>query len=281
MEKELVGIVANIQKCSVHDGPGIRTTVFLKGCNLRCVWCHNPETLSFEPETLFYPERCISCGCCEEGCFSGARVLCGEKFTPKQAFDIVLEDRSYYGTDGGVTISGGEPTCQPLFTYALLCMCEEAGIHTAIETNLLADTAILQQILPHCRLVMADYKLFDPKRHKQYTGAGNENLLEHLHFLDQLGVPFIVRTPLVSGINDKEDVSQIARSIGSLANLLYYELLPYHPLGLSKGVMQDQARFSPPSMQRMQELAQEALCFVPEVRIAGKKTGKCEGGSTL
>lgn len=265
------GILTSIQKCSVHDGPGIRTTVFTKGCNLRCVWCHNPETLAFEPEILSHPELCIGCGRCDEGCFTGAKVLCGTVMSPEEVAEQVLQDRPYYGEDGGVTVSGGEPTCQPEFVRSLLQLCEAEGIHTAIETNLACSREVLTALLPHCRMVMADWKLFDSVRHREYTGAGNEAIKENLRLLSESGVPFLLRTPVIAGINDKEDIPEIARFAGKLPGLIAYELLPYHPLGLSKGVAQPQQRFQAPTRDALGALAKEAARYCPQVRIAGRK----------
>jgi pyruvate formate lyase activating enzyme len=126
----LQGTVASVQRCSVHDGPGIRSVIFLKGCPLRCKWCHNPETIRFEPETVYHPERCIHCGHCDEGCFSGARVLCGETMDVSAAASLALADQAYYGKDGGVTVSGGEPTAQSRFVSALLQEMRAKGVHT-------------------------------------------------------------------------------------------------------------------------------------------------------
>jgi pyruvate formate lyase activating enzyme len=265
------GVVTSIQKCSQHDGPGIRTTVFLKGCNMHCSWCHNPETISFEPEILFYPERCIGCGKCDEGCFSGARVLCGTEMTAGEIAEKVLEDKPYYGVEGGVTVSGGEPGCQPEFTEAILSLCEQNGIHTAVETNLSVPFETLMKMIPHCRLVMADLKFFDSELHRTYTGIGNEGIKENIEKLSQTGVPFLIRTPVIKGLNDKDEIEKIAAFLKGMPNLLYYELLPYHPLGLSKGVQREQHRYEAPAKREMEELAQKASSYLPNVFIAGRR----------
>ncbi len=263
-----MGMIANIQRCSVHDGPGIRTSVFLKGCNLNCAWCHNPETISFEPTELFHPERCIHCGMCEEGCFSGARTICGTEMTASQVVREVLLDRDYYGKEGGVTVTGGEPTCQADFTAEILRQLREQGVHTAIESNLCCAKSVLERVTEHADLIMADLKLFDSDRHRQYTGAGNEVIKENLLSVRK---PVIVRTPVIRGINDTpEEIGQIAALAGRIPTLLYYELLPYHPLGLSKGVG-NQARMEAPSKAEMDVLAREAGKYCAQVRIAGRK----------
>lgn len=262
-----MGMIANIQRCSVHDGPGIRTSIFLKGCNLRCAWCHNPETLSFEAQELFHPELCIGCGMCAEGCFSGARVICGREMTVEEAAREALGDREYYGSDGGVTVTGGEPTCQADFAGALLAYLQEQGIHTAIESNLCCSPEALKKVMQHADLVMADLKIWDGEKHRQYTGAGNERILENFRRIDK---PLIMRTPVICGINDTaEEIGQIAAFAGQLPTLLYYELLPYHPLGLSKGAGQQQ-KFEAPSKAAMESLAREAKKYCAQVRIAGR-----------
>jgi len=262
-----MGMIANIQRCSVHDGPGIRTSIFLKGCNLRCAWCHNPETLSFAPQELFHPELCIGCGMCAEGCFSGARVICGKEMTVAEAAEEALRDRDYYGSQGGVTVTGGEPTCQADFAGALLKYLKEAGVHTAIESNLCCPVSDLEKVIPYADLVMADLKIWDCEKHRQYTGAGNERIIENFKRIDK---PLIVRTPVICGINDTaEEIRKIAAFAGGLPTLLYYELLPYHPLGLSKGAAQQQ-RFQAPSKEEMANLAGEARKYCAQVRIAGR-----------
>lgn len=263
-----MGMITNIQRCSVHDGPGIRTSVFLKGCNLHCSWCHNPETISFSPQELFHPERCIHCGMCEDGCFSGARTICGSEMTVDQVVEEVLLDRDYYGTEGGVTVTGGEPTCQADFTAELLLRLQQMGVHTAIESNLCCSKAVLEKVTAHADLIMADLKIFDSERHRQYTGAGNEQIKENLLSVKK---PIIVRTPVIRGINDTaEEIGQIAALAGKLPTLLYYEMLPYHPLGMSKGIG-GQEKMEAPSPEEMKLLAAEAGKYCIEVRIAGRK----------
>ena len=171
------GIVADIQRASVHDGPGIRTTVFLKGCPLHCAWCHNPECIDRRPQTMYYPEKCIGCGLCEKGCFSGARVICGKEMSVQEVVKQVLLDKDYYGEEGGVTISGGEPFAQREFLNELIDACKREGIHTAVETSLIYfDEKIMRKV----DLVMADLKIWDNELHKQYTGVENIKIKEHL-----------------------------------------------------------------------------------------------------
>lgn len=141
MEEELKsmtnGVIADIQRASFHDGTGIRTTVFFKGCPLSCVWCHNPECISFEKQILTYPEKCIGCGKCEEGCVSGAKAECGRDYTSEELLKEIVQDKSYYGENGGVTFSGGEPMAQKDFLNDIIDKCKEEDINCAIETSLI------------------------------------------------------------------------------------------------------------------------------------------------
>lgn len=223
------GIVADIQRASVHDGPGIRTTVFLKGCPLHCAWCHNPECIDFKPQTMYYPEKCIGCGLCEQGCFSGAKVVCGREMTVEEVVKQVLLDKDYYGNDGGVTISGGEPFAQREFLSALIDACRAEGLHVAVETSLIYfDEEIFRKI----DLCMADLKIWDDEIHKQYTGVSNETIKKHFWQLNELHIPVIARTPVIPEIS--QGIAQISEFLKELSNVKKYELLPYHPLGGAK-----------------------------------------------
>ncbi len=266
-------IITNIQRCSVHDGPGIRTTVFVKGCNMRCQWCHNPETIAFAPEYLLYPDKCIGCGMCAQGCFSGARVLCGKEMSVPEVAAEALLDRAYYGTEGGVTVSGGEPTCQPQAVSALLAALQAEGIHTAIESNLNCTQDVLAGLLGHCDLLMCDLKLFDDAKHHAYTGVSNQRILANLAFALAWGLPVIVRTPLMAGVNDGvEEIAAITQFLAQhgAENLLYYEFLPYHSLGLSKESENNaHLAFAAPSKAHLAQLVALAKEALPTVYLAG------------
>ena len=255
MSFDMTALVTDIQRFSLHDGPGIRTTVFLKGCPLRCAWCHNPECISFEKETLFYPEKCIGCGKCAEGCYSGAKTLCGKEMSAEEVFSEVLADRSFYGAEGGLTVSGGEPLAHAPFVGELISLCKEAAIHTAIETSLYRFDAPL---LASFDLIMTDLKIWDEEIHQAYVGFSARAIRENLRLADGLGIPIIVRTPIVPTVNDtKENVQSTADFLRTLKNVMKYELLPYHPLGLSKAkaLGRDMTEFSVPTKEKMKELS--------------------------
>ena len=273
---EISGMVSNIQRSSMHDGPGIRSTVFLKGCNMNCQWCHNPETISFSEELLFYPDKCIHCGLCEQGCFSGAKVPCGRRMTATEVLEEVLLDAAYYQNGGGITVSGGEPCCQPRFTKEILYLARLAGVHTAIESNLNVSVDVLSEVLTEADLLMCDCKIKKKKKHRKYTGVSNRQILQNLEWLSTLKIPVIIRTPVIAAVNDTpDDILPIAKLAANLPNLLYYELLPYHALGLSKGtVNSEKIKFDAPSRETLYALAESALQQVKEVYIASKKYKK-------
>lgn len=247
----MTGLIADIQRASVHDGPGIRTTVFFKGCPLRCAWCHNPECISFKPEILHYPDKCIGCGMCEYGCFSGARVICGKEMTVDEVMEQVLLDKDYYGVDGGVTFSGGEPLAQKEFLKVVIRKCKEQGIHCAIETSLWHYD---EELFASVDYIMADLKIWDPELHKRYTGVNNSRIKEHFRKLNTLGIPTEARTPVIPQID--QGIPQISAFLQTLENVKQYKLLPYHPLGGGKrqalGLQED--GFSVPSKIYMEEL---------------------------
>ena len=261
----MTGIVTDIQRFSLNDGDGIRTTVFLKGCNMRCSWCHNPETISHKPQILYYPQNCIGCGKCtdvcpagahslQEGvhsfdyakctgcgkcadlCFAGALKLSGRKMTVDEVMYQLRQDKLYYGySGGGVTISGGEVFCQRQFAEGIIDACRAESIPVAVETNLLHDFDTIAPLLGKLDLVMFDIKLMDENAHKLHTGVSNRLILQNAKKLDQLGIPFIVRTPLIPGVTDTdENLLSIAQFAAGLQNLRYYELLNFNPLGESK-----------------------------------------------
>lgn len=249
------GLVADIQRASIHDGDGVRTTVFFKGCPLSCKWCHNPECISFEKEILYYPEKCIHCGMCDKGCFSGARVVCGKSMTADEVLSEIMLDVPYYGDTGGVTFSGGEPFAQKEFLNACIDKCKENGINCAVETSLMYFD---EEIFKKLDFVMADLKIWNSDLHKEYTGAGNEKIIENFENLNKLNIPIIARTPVIPEIN--QGIDKISAFLKTLSNVRKYELLPYHPLGNSKrkALGQKADGFSVPSKEYMKELEKYA-----------------------
>ena len=256
-------LITDIQRFSLSDGPGIRTTVFFKGCNMRCSWCHNPETLSFDPSLMFYPakcigcgkcfevcpvgahrveggvhildrERCTSCGKCAELCFAQALVMSGKEMTVEQIMAQVRQDKPYYlSSGGGVTLSGGEVLCHVPFALELARACRAEGISVAIETNLSQKYETIAPLLAECDLVMADLKLVDDEMHRKYTGVSNATVLENIEMIKD--IPLIVRTPLIPGVSaTRENLRGAAELLAGKENLIYYQLLNFNPLGVSK-----------------------------------------------
>ncbi len=272
---KLTGLIFDIQRFSVHDGPGIRTTVFFKGCSLRCFWCHNPEGLQAHLQIQFQVNRCIhceacveacpehaqglsdglrtydrtlcqACGACVDVCYADALLKVGREVTVDEVMVDVLADRTFYeASNGGITLSGGEPALQAGFAKALLQACKEAGVHTAIETAGNVPWKTLQGLLPATDLVMMDLKLMDTVRHRQATGVTNERILENARKIIASGKPIIFRTPVVPTVNDTpEDIAEIAAFIRELSlqrqvtgkqdGHMSWELLAFHRLATDK-----------------------------------------------
>lgn len=268
------GLIADFQRFSLHDGPGIRMTVFLKGCNMRCAWCHNPETIYPKAEYLWKEENCIHCGGCKEGCFSGARVLCGTEMTVAAVMEEIRKEQPYFGKEGGVTVSGGEPGMQADFTEKLLRACREEGIHTAVETNMSLPEELLRPLWEQADLLLADLKLWDGEAHRRWTGIANDRIKENIRACAERNIPLILHTPVMAGVNDSaEEIGAIARFAKELKSLLFYELLPYHPLGLSKGKSEHftPTAFEKPGTERLEELARAGCREGVEMRVAGKR----------
>ena len=255
-------LVTQIQRFCMHDGPGVRTTVFLKGCPLRCAWCHNPETQSGKSEVLYYGEKCIGCAACG-GCKQGAhaflpqhsfnRNLCtgcggctkvcpanaleasGRVYTVQALCECIEKDKAFYGERGGVTLSGGEPFAQPEEMMALLELCQKKGISTVVETCGYCAPEVVKRAVPLVDLFLWDVKDTDTRRHKAYTGVGNEQILSNLRLADGLGAKTIVRCILVNGVNtDVEHYKNIADLVAGLKNCKGVAFLPYHVYGEAK-----------------------------------------------
>lgn len=245
------GLIADIQRASFHDGTGIRTTVFFKGCPLSCKWCHNPECISNRPQILFYSDKCIGCGMCDKGCYAGARVICGKEMTSHEVLEQVMQDILYYRGGGGVTFSGGEPFLQKEFLKECIMLCREHGIGCAVETSMFFFD---EEIFSMLDLVMADLKVWDSQLHRQYTGVGNEIILENFQKLNRLEIPIFARTPVIPEID--QGIEQISAFLYGLKNVKKYELLPYHAIGNAKkeALGMDIPVFSVPSKKQMEEL---------------------------
>ena len=213
-----MGIVFDIKRGSVKDGPGLRTSVFLKGCPLRCVWCHNPESQAAAPQ------KAVTTG-----------ETCGREMSVDEVMADVLADRPFYGTEGGVTLTGGEPTMQPDFAGALAAAAQAAGVHVAIDTCGAAPWTTFAQLLPSVDLFLYDLKCMDAARHRELTGVGNERILDNLRRLDAAGARLWIRCPLVPGLNDSEaDLVALRDLIATLRHVEKVEVCPYHALGLEK-----------------------------------------------
>lgn len=226
------GIITDIQRRMIHNGPGVRTAVYFKGCPLHCEWCFNPECISFPPQELFYKEKCIECGKCKEGCKRGARVNCGRCMTVEAVLREIREGIPYYGSQGGVTFTGGEPQAQAKFLAECVEQCKKAGIRTAIETSLIY---YLPELLKDMQVVIADLKIWDEEEHRRWTGVSNRKIKENFQKLDTLNVPIIVRTPVIPQVNATiENISAIADFAAEMKNVIQYELLPYQPIGEAK-----------------------------------------------
>ena len=255
----MTGRIFNIQRYSIHDGPGIRTIVFFKGCAMRCAWCCNPESQRFEIEPLKEGDR---------------EKIIGRDVTVADIMPEILADLPYYRrSGGGVTLSGGEVLCQADFAAELLRECKAAGLHTAIESAGSLPYENIEKLLPYLDLYLMDIKHMDSEKHKEYTGKANELILENAQRLAKSGVELIIRTPVIPSFNDSDEdirrISRFAKSIGAKA----HHLLPYHRLGSDKyqglGRNYSLKEILPPSRERMERLLEVATECGIRAQIGG------------
>jgi pyruvate formate lyase activating enzyme len=262
----MTGRVFDIKRYSIHDGPGIRTTVFLKGCSLHCLWCHNPESIDLGPELMHWPGRCArcytclaacpagalskdgagavaidrakcdSCGLCAKACLYDAMQIVGREMSVDDVVAEVERDRIFYEqSGGGITLSGGDPFVQSDFAEALIDACRSRGIRTAIDTTGMSKNGVLDRLAAKADLVLYDLKCMDDAQHREFTGVSNAPILENLRRLAAAGTEIWVRIPLVRGVNDDDDnVKRTIAFLISLRTIRRVGILPYHSGGLEK-----------------------------------------------
>lgn len=288
------GNVFNIQRFSINDGPGIRTTLFLKGCNLRCQWCHNPESYKSKREIQYFEQMCTHCGACIEACQQKAiyrneagekvfdRSLCtrcgacveacpsealvfvGDLMETDEVMHRILKDADYYkNSGGGLTISGGEPLLQKDFVKEIFAKTKRLGIHNALDTAADVEWSVIEEVLPFIDLVLLDIKVMDHEVHFRHTGVYNHKILQNAKKLAEEDIDIIVRIPVIPGVNATEDnMNQTAEFLSGFKRLVRVELLPYHSLGVEKhntlGAETQGVEFKEPEDEAMKQFA---ACF--------------------
>ncbi|MDD8031003.1 MAG: glycyl-radical enzyme activating protein [Acidobacteriota bacterium] len=282
------GLIFDLKHYAVHDGPGIRLNVFFKGCPLHCLWCHNPEGISFQPELMLMPNRCAHCGDCvrscryealsqnSEGVVSVDRTRCtlcrdcleacqreaiamaGQEMSVDEVVNEAEKDRIFFEqSGGGVTLTGGEPLAQPAFAASLMGELKKRSIQVALDTSGYADPEVFLQLAKKADLILFDLKIMDNKKHRKYTGVANDMILDNLKSLDKLGIPVWVRLPLIPGVNDDvENLEAMANFLSGLKLIKMINVLPYHKGGVEKfyrlGRDNEFAVYTPPSEDKVE-----------------------------
>lgn len=258
-------MIFNIQKCSIHDGVGLRTLVFFKGCPLHCLWCANPESQSYDVEIMENPGKCIGCGAClkvcphnaiqmTEGgpqihrsrcrgcmacvdrCYAASKYAVGREYGIEELYEEINKDSVFYSIKGGgVTFSGGEPLSHPEYLTQIARVCRERGINIAVESCGVGDFERFKEALPYIDSMFLDIKHIDSEKHRELTGRGNKVILQNIRRINEWEIPLIIRTPIIPGYNDSaENVQGIAKLLTTLSGVQSYELLPYHEFGKNK-----------------------------------------------
>jgi len=297
------GVIFDVQRFSLHDGPGLRTDVFFKGCSLHCAWCCNPESQRPAPELSVFVANCIGCGecvhvcpqralslvggrvvrneevcdqcgLCETACPAGALRMIGRTVTAGQVLHEVLRDAAFYAPgSGGLTLTGGEPTLQPEFAAALLRLAKVEGLHTALETCGQASWSVFESLLPYLDLVLYDVKHMDPQQHRLATGSSNECILDNVRRLVAVGTRVILRMPLIPGLNTEESNLQQVAAFAAGLGIQEVHVLPYHALGkpkyraLGRGYMLDE--ITPMKNEQAETLADVMRAYGLQVQVGG------------
>lgn len=298
------GTIFNLARYSTHDGPGIRTAVFFKGCPLSCWWCHNPESQSPSPQLIFREDRCIHCfacvnacphqalvvidenptavrdscelsGECVRVCYSGAREIVGKRMTSAEIMNEIEKDTVFYDeSGGGVTFSGGEPFMQPRFLTSLLKLSKERRIHTAVETCGFVDPEILAGASTYVDQYLYDLKIIQDENHRRFTRVSNALILQNLRYLARSHNHVVIRFPVIPSVNDdEENVSQLGEFVSSLRAIEEIDVLPYHELGIAKykrlGVNYKMQETKPPSSEEVTSIAERLREYGLKVKVGG------------
>jgi len=303
-ELEIKGLVFDIKKYAIHDGPGIRTTVFFKGCPLMCLWCHNPESWRNKAELGFRGGRCLGCGQCAEACSceaillvenrpvtdvekcvlcgrcvdvcpAGARQIIGREMAVGEVMAEVERDVIFYDqSGGGATFSGGEPLMQPDFLLALLNQCRARNIHTAVDTSCYAEPEIVESVAKRADLFLCDIKHMDNEMHERFTGVGNDLILENIRRISQAGKKIVIRIPIIPGFNDDpENIEATGKFAASLPGIGRIDILPFNHGGMEKSARLTggikSMQIETPDEEQMNSIAESLSKYVFEVSIGG------------